>query len=120
MEGEIMTKKYEFTGVTKLLGSIVLHQIKRVSDGLIGGWIEKEENLSHKNSAWVYGNAQVSNPSQLICISGFPFHITITPQNAIIGCQLKTHKEWMKVTRKKLFQWDLKLVCIQCLKNYLK
>ena len=30
-----------------------------VSKGDLGGYIEKEENLSQENNAWVYGNARV-------------------------------------------------------------
>ena len=57
-------KKFEFTGETKtLLDGTVLHHIKAIvrieSDagnvevGDIGGWIEKEDNLSHDGNAWV-------------------------------------------------------------------
>ena len=63
-------KKYEFTGETKqidyLFKTVTLHRIKAVvSFGLIkagelGGWVEKEENLSHEGNAWVYDNAEVS------------------------------------------------------------
>ena len=62
-------KKYEFTGETKqidyLFKTVTLHRIKAVvSFGLIkagelGGWVEKEENLSHEGNAWVYDNAKV-------------------------------------------------------------
>lgn len=31
-----------------------------VEKGELGGFIEKEDNLSHDDNAWVYGNAQVS------------------------------------------------------------
>ncbi len=61
-----MTKKYEFTGETKELNGVILRRIRRISDGLIGGWIEKEENLSQEgnafvfDNAFVYGNARVS------------------------------------------------------------
>ncbi len=54
-----MTKKYEFTGVTKQHLGITLHQIRRLSDGLVGGWIEKESNLSHLDNCFVYENARV-------------------------------------------------------------
>lgn len=37
-----MTKKYTFTGKTK--GK--LYQIQRISDSVVGGWIESEKNLS--------------------------------------------------------------------------
>lgn len=65
-------KKYEFTGETKAFNGTTLHRIRALKDfgdvdaGDLGGWIEKEENLSHDggcwvfDNAWVFGNAQVS------------------------------------------------------------
>lgn len=62
-------KKYEFTGETKeirlLCRTATLHRIRAtvafgiVEVGDLGGWIEKEENLSHEGKAWVCGNAEV-------------------------------------------------------------
>ena len=62
-------KKYEFTGEVKRIKwigtEVVLRRIRAVTAfgvvkaGDIGGWIEKEENLSHDGSAWVYGDAWV-------------------------------------------------------------
>ena len=63
-------KKYEFTGETKTLSNgIILHRIKAlvkiefdavtINFGDLGGWIEKEENLSQDGNAWVYDDAQV-------------------------------------------------------------
>ena len=63
-------KKFELTDETKTLhDGTVLHRIKalvriesnagNVEVGDIGGWIEKEENLSHYGDAWVFGNAEV-------------------------------------------------------------
>ena len=58
-------KKYEFTGEEKLVDNHTLHRIRAVRDfgavkaGDLGGWIEKEENLSHNGNAWVGDNAQV-------------------------------------------------------------
>ena len=58
-------RKYELTDETKTYFGRTLHRIKAIVDfgcinaGEIGGWIEKEENLSHYGNAWVYGNAQV-------------------------------------------------------------
>ena len=62
-------KKYEFTGETKqinlLFRTATLHRIRAVVEfglvkiGDLGGWIEKEENLSHGGKAWVWGNAEV-------------------------------------------------------------
>ena len=58
-------KKYELTSETKVADEKTLHRIKalvsfgNVAAGELGGWIEKEENLSQSGNAWVYGNAQV-------------------------------------------------------------
>ena len=54
-------KKYEFTGETINHFGGKLNRIRRLSDGLIGGWIEKEENLSHEGDCFVYNNAVVCN-----------------------------------------------------------
>ena len=64
-------KKFEFTGETKILSNgTILHRIKALVEikldyfivakaGDLGGWIEKEENLSQVDNAWVYGDAIV-------------------------------------------------------------
>ena len=62
-------KKFEFTGETKTISlffrTATLHRIRAVAEfglvkiGDLGGWIEKEENLSHEGKAWVCGNAEV-------------------------------------------------------------
>ena len=68
MDGKETIKKYEFTGETKQIGvfkDITIRRIRATAEfgkvklGDLGGWIEKEENLSMKNDAWVYGNAEV-------------------------------------------------------------
>lgn len=56
-----MGPKYEFTGET-IKGywcSTILHRIRRLSDGKIGGWIESEENLSQDGNCWVDDEAKV-------------------------------------------------------------
>ena len=61
-----MEKKFELTDnfVINALG-IKLFQIKctkafkNANEGDLGGYVEKEENLSQSGDAWVYGNAQV-------------------------------------------------------------
>lgn len=68
-------KKFEFTGETKTINvlsrTVTLHRIKAVVEfglvkaGELGGWIEKEENLSHVGNAWVSGNAQVYGGAQV-------------------------------------------------------
>lgn len=69
-------KKYEFTGETKtvnsLLRTITYRRIRAkvafgiVEAGEVGGWIEKEENLSDDGNAWVYGNAEVSGNAKVL------------------------------------------------------
>ena len=68
-------KKYEFTGETKeirlLFRTATLHRIRAtvafgiVEVGDLGGWIEKEENLSHEGKAWVWGNAKVCGDAKV-------------------------------------------------------
>jgi len=59
-------KKYKFTGDIKYKFDRTLHQIVSLRDfgnvkkGKIGGWIEKESNLSHQGKCWVSENGQVS------------------------------------------------------------
>ena len=58
-------KKYELTDEIKLYNGRTLHRIValrnfgNVEIGDKGGWIEKEDNLSHAGFCWVYDNAQV-------------------------------------------------------------
>ena len=59
--------KYEFTGETKIVSGTNLKRIRRVADGVTGGWIEKEENLSQvSGNAWVYGNARVYGDARVL------------------------------------------------------
>ena len=58
-------KKYELTGETKKTFRHTIHRIRALRDfgnvrkGDLGGWIERERNLSQTGNAWVYGNAEV-------------------------------------------------------------
>ena len=70
--------KYEFTGETKQIpGGHTLRQIRRLSDNLIGGWIESENNLAQEGKCWVHedahvcGNARVTGNAQLYNASLF-------------------------------------------------
>lgn len=66
-----MIKKYEFTEETKVICGRRLHRIRALRDfgnvksGELGGFIEKEENLSHEGNCWVrddttvYDNARI-------------------------------------------------------------
>ena len=64
-------KKYRLTEETKVINGHTLHRIEALKDfgsvkkGELGGWIEKEDNLSQNGKCWicdeakVYGNAKV-------------------------------------------------------------
>lgn len=89
-------KKFELTGEfitnifgTKLFRIKALISFENVTKGDLGGYIEKEENLSHEGNAWVsgdawvygdarvygdaqvYGNARVSGQKDYSCTNGF-------------------------------------------------
>ena len=65
-------KKYEFTGEEKVIDTHTLHRIRAVRDfgvvkaGDLGGWLEKEKNLSHDGDAWVGNNAWVTGAARVI------------------------------------------------------
>ena len=64
-------KKYEFTGDEKRIGNTRLYRIRAVMDfgpvkaGDLGGWIEKESNLSHKGLCWISGEASVYRDAEV-------------------------------------------------------
>lgn len=66
-----MEKKYKLTEETFAVDGHVLHRIKALRDfgnvkkGDIGGWIEGQENLSHDDDFWVYGNARVYGEAEV-------------------------------------------------------
>ena len=65
-------KKFELTSesIVNILGK-KLFQIKaliefgNVKEGELGGFVEKEENLSHDGNAWVSGNAEVCGDARV-------------------------------------------------------
>ena len=60
-----MGPKYEFTDETMNYEGTLLHRIRRLSDGKLGGWIEKEKNLSQEGNCWVDGDAKVYDNAQI-------------------------------------------------------
>ena len=64
-------KKYILTTNTKQWDGVTLYQIQAdrdfgsMSKGDLGGYIEKEANLSHDGNAWVHGDAQVSDDAKV-------------------------------------------------------
>ena len=73
-----MEKKYILTTETKDVNGHTLHRIQAIRDfndvktGDLGGWIEKEKNLSHEEKCWVYGNAWVFG-NALVCGNAWVF-----------------------------------------------
>ena len=72
-------KKYELTGEIKFHFGRKLYQIKalisfgNVEAGELGGFIEKEENLSQNGNAWVYDDAWVYGDARVYddaCVCG--------------------------------------------------
>ena len=61
----MMSKKFMLSDEKKQIGNVVLFRVKALINtkffkkGELGGWIEKESNLSQNGNAWVSGNAQV-------------------------------------------------------------
>lgn len=66
-----MTSKYIYTGETKQVNGKTLRQIKRVSDGLVGGFVEGDANLSQSGACFVfhkgeaYGAAAITGDAQV-------------------------------------------------------
>ena len=66
-----MEKKYEFSEETQKIDDIILHRIKALRDfsdvkkGDLGGWVEKESNLSHDGNCWIYNNAKAFNNAKV-------------------------------------------------------
>lgn len=64
-------KKYKLTTDTKMWLGHRLFRIQALIDfgnvkkGDLGGYIEKEDNLSHNDKAWVYGDAQVYGDARI-------------------------------------------------------
>ena len=68
-----MTRKYELTNETTVIGDVILHRIRALIDipkhgvnaGDLGGFIEKEYNLSHDGDCWVDNDACVFDDARV-------------------------------------------------------
>lgn len=89
--------KYILTSETKNIDFTVLHRIQALKDfgnvkaGDLGGWIERESNLSQEGLCWVYGNTKVYGNA---IISGDVF---IAGDYWISGCVHIYGKSWIYV-----------------------
>jgi hypothetical protein len=63
--------KYTFTGLTKSVNGVTIHQISRAADALVGGYVQSESNLSQDGSCFLfdqgqaYGNSRILNDAQV-------------------------------------------------------
>lgn len=97
-------KKYEFTGKVKTICGATLHRIRALRDipkygvkaGDLGGWIEKEDNLSQSGEAWVSGEACVTGDARVMglalvtdsaCVTGSAW---VTDEARVTGKALVT------------------------------
>lgn len=108
-----MEKKYEFTEDTRIYNGRLLHRIVAIRDfsniqaGQKGGWIEKEDNLSHARvadrviidgKAHICGNAVIKEDEDFIVFknwwsSGRYFTWTRSNDKYKVGCFYGTGKE---------------------------
>ena len=128
-------KKYELTKEFKLdLFGQKIFRIKalisfsNVIKGELGGFIGKEENLSHEGNAWVSGDAKVSGDARVsgnakvsgnaevsgdarvsgkvLNIDYEKYNITATDNNLKIGCKNYSFEEWWNFTDKEIIAMD--------------
>ena len=115
-----MSKKFELTSETKVVFGRRLFRIRALIDvcygvkkGDLGGWVEKEENLSQVfGEAWVFGEAQVFDKAQVsdkarvfgeaqvspiyIAIGG-EYGITVADKTIRVGCRNFTPAQLRKM-----------------------
>jgi len=66
-----MSRKYELTNETLKWHGRTLHRIRALRDfgdvkaGDLGGWVESEDNLSHRGNCWLYGEAKAYDEAHL-------------------------------------------------------
>lgn len=109
-----MIKKFELDLSSKItMFGIELFRIKalisfdNVKKGELGGYVEKEENLSHSGDAWVSGNARVSGDARVSKLNDYIVfknnwssgrYFTYTRSNKMwkVGCFYGTGEELIK------------------------
>ena len=131
-----MLKKYKITEErhpkNPKIGRIeALIDFGDVKKGDKGGFIEKEENLSHDGEAWVYGdakvygnaevygdakvygNAEVYGDAEATTVvktfgNAFYYDITVTDKHIKIGCQQHLKSEWINFQEGEIIEMDRK------------
>ena len=105
-------KKFKLTTETKIFFGQKLFRIQALIDvcegvksGDLGGWVEKEENLSQVfDKAWVSGEARVFGEAWVspIFISGLRWNITIAGENMAIGCEKHAISDWNRYKKLRI------------------
>lgn len=103
--------KFELTSefITDIFGNKMfrikaLINFGNVKEGELGGYIEKEENLSQEDNAWVYGDARVCGDADYATIKGFGtsfrnttfFKCRDDKVHVVCGCFYGTLEEFRK------------------------
>ena len=83
------TKKYELSNITIEFNGVTLYRIKALKDfsdvkaGDLGGWVEKEDNLSQSGDAWIGGDAKVYG-NAVVCDNAKVFGKAKVHDNAFV------------------------------------
>ena len=112
-----LTENFKIVNGIKFFQIQALKSFERIISGELGGWIEKDSNLSQELNAWVYGdarvygdawvsgNAQVYGNAQVFhvehinvvkCLQLSIHHITIDGEFLNIGCCSFKIEHWLK------------------------
>lgn len=89
---------------------IALYRIKRISDGLVGGWVQSEDSLSQRGECFIYDEAKVYDSarvfgktavfggaevtSKVLNAETHKHNITMTDNMIAIGCENHSYKHW--------------------------
>jgi hypothetical protein len=118
--------KFKLTSETKVCFGKTLYRIESLVDfgsikaGDKGGFVEKEENLSQSDNAWVYdnacvsGNARVSGDARVydnarvspINVRGMFYNVTIIDAYMKIGCEKHTFDQWEEYDDRRILEMD--------------
>lgn len=95
-------KKYELTSNFKMYSDKKIFQIRAlvnlengVKVGELGGWIEKEGNLSHNGNAWVSGNAWVTDNAHVAGDAWVAGDAHVSDNAWVSGNAWVTDKAWV-------------------------
>lgn len=94
--------------------ALVCDNAQVYSNAMVSGYVRVYGHARVYGDAKVSGNAEVSGNARLFrrsdlfhAIVGNSYPITATPQNITVGCQIKTHAQWLKVTKKQAVDMGL-------------